>query len=269
MIQLETSDPSLLRNEGIKLWLTAIAGPFPTALGKVVTSKFLSALPQIALLFKAHLGQGALQVREDEISLSQCMHTDQLHQGSSSADVGLLLQLGAGLGLQEALLLTRAHASSQLALWFLPWVASTLVWKKCLFPMEEILCKEIPCTSASCCLQELCALCRHSQSSYKITFGMISLLQQILTGLDLFISTWLLHLLTLNDQPLGFVCKSPDKCFKIQGKKSTGAHPIIRNGLKRTSNSAFFVVTFYLIKVHQSQQILNSLDGILYEPVHQ
>lgn len=65
MFELETFDPSLLRREGIKLWLAAIAGPFPTAPGKVVTSKSLSALPQIVLLFKAHLGQGALQLRED------------------------------------------------------------------------------------------------------------------------------------------------------------------------------------------------------------
>lgn len=79
-------------------------------------SKSLSALPQIVPLFKAHLGQGVLQLRENEILLSQCVQTGQLHLGRSSADMGVLLQLGAGLGAQEALLLTRAHAPSQLAL---------------------------------------------------------------------------------------------------------------------------------------------------------
>lgn len=67
MICLETSDPSLVRRVGTKLWPTAINHHrailwwlcSSTALGTLAISKFLSALPQIVPLFKARLVQGS------------------------------------------------------------------------------------------------------------------------------------------------------------------------------------------------------------------
>lgn len=108
----------------MKLWLTSYNHCWailwylcsPTAPGKVVISKFLSALPQIVPSFEVHRGQGALQLRENQILLSQGVQTGYFHLARSSADLGLLLQLGAGQGAQAAPILTRAHAPSACSL---------------------------------------------------------------------------------------------------------------------------------------------------------
>lgn len=105
MIWLETSDPSLVRRVGIKLWPTAIDHHWAilwclcpsTAPGTLAISKFLSASPQIVLLFKVQLVQASSAAQGKlDFSVAMCLGWPNL--GRSSADLGILLQLGCWAG---------------------------------------------------------------------------------------------------------------------------------------------------------------------------
>lgn len=172
MIWLETSDPSLVRRVGIKLWPTAIDHHRAilwclcpsTAPGTLVISEFLSGPPQIVPLFKAQLVQ-ASSAAQGKLDFSVAMCLGWPNSGRSSADLGVLLQLGcwaAGAGGPAP------HWDPCYLLTCSP-VPSLGVQHAAVEKMPVFL------TPASRCPWELSALWVHCQPCYKITSG-ISLL---------------------------------------------------------------------------------------------
>lgn len=172
MIWLETSNPSLVRRVWIKLWPTAIDRHWAilwclcpsTAPGTLAISEFLSAPPQIVLLFKAQLVQ-AFSAAQGKLDSSVAMCLGWTNSGRSSADLGILLQLGCWAGGAEG---AAPHWDPCSLLTCSP-VPSLGVQHSAAEKMPVSL------TPASCCPWELSALCVHCQHCYKITSG-ISLL---------------------------------------------------------------------------------------------